>query len=205
MPHASRICKNLKNSSIVKNTLSTNFNELPFLIFLLSLVDLISQHKVRIVEGELRCRELSEYLSILKLKPYIWLSEDGSGIISKVEYDPKSNQLIGLVLPTNAQSGMPINFSFMAKSVSDIQKFMKMTTSSLVYVVMAQPLMENVPPFVLQIFGVDNKFTVAGFSSDGDPRLLSSMRANTKFPNHENSNFSCTLISDKIMCFVQDS
>lgn len=122
-------------------------------------MDLISQHKVRIVEGELRCRELSEYLSLLKLKPYIWLSEDGSGIISKVEYDPKSNQLIGLVLPTNAQSGMPISFSFMAKSVGDIQKFMKMATSSLVYVVMAQLLMENVPPFVLQIFGIDNKFT----------------------------------------------
>lgn len=30
--------------------------------------------------------------------------------------------------------------------------------SSVVYVVMAQPIDENIPPFVLQMFGSDNRF-----------------------------------------------
>lgn len=62
---------------------------------------------------------------------------------------------------------------------------------------MAQPLEENTQPFCLTIFSTDNKFktshvlsrwkyitenleavgiTVLGFSSDGDSRLLSSMK-----------------------------
>lgn len=35
---------------------------------------------------------------------------------------------------------------------------MKKQTTSLVYIVMAQPLQTGIPPFVLQIFGTNNKF-----------------------------------------------
>lgn len=33
--------------------------------------------------------------------------------------------------------------------------------SKLVYVVMAQPLNESIPPFILQIYGTNNKFLAA--------------------------------------------
>lgn len=95
-----------------------------------------------------------------KLPKCVWLCEDGSGIVQKVEYDPSSNQLIGLVLPLNENTGIPMSFSFMAKSAADIKKYIqKHPTAKLVYIVLAQPLKEKVPPFILQIYGTDNSFT----------------------------------------------
>lgn len=111
------------------------------------------------IEGELRCKQLNTYLEHLKLKKYVWLSEDATGIILKIEYDPSTNQVVGLVLPINPKTGIPISFSFMAESAADIQKFVKMRASKHLYLVLAQPLIAKVPPFVLQIFGTDNTFT----------------------------------------------
>lgn len=119
----------------------------------------INQNKSQIVEGELRIKELLHYLETLKLEKCVWLSEDATGIVAKVEFDPKSNQMIGLVLPTDSTTGMPIPFSYMASNESEIYSNMKSSTSTNVYLVMAQPLMKNIPAFVLQLFGSDNKFT----------------------------------------------
>lgn len=55
----------------------------------------INESKSRIVEGKLRCEELRDYLTERKASTDVWLSEDASGIISKIQYDPTSNQLIG--------------------------------------------------------------------------------------------------------------
>lgn len=89
----------------------------------------------------------------------IWLCEDASGIDVKVELDPSTNQLVGLVLPFDSENGMPITFTFLAESTEKIQKHMKEATSTHVYIVLAQPLIQNAPPFILQIFGSDNTFT----------------------------------------------
>lgn len=37
--------------------------------------------------------------------------------------------------------------------------FMQYKKSTLVYIVMAIPLKEGVPPFILQLYGTDNRFT----------------------------------------------
>lgn len=94
---------------------------------------------------------------------------------------------------------------------------------------MAQPLKENIPPFILQIFGTDNKFTgknvtkrwkyirkelekygieIVGISSDGDTRLLSSMiyscnLSNKAIINEENLSpyFNCSMLT----IFIQDT
>lgn len=118
----------------------------------------ISEYKTKIVEGELRCKELLNYLSTLNAKKYVWLSEDASGVVTKVEFDSKTNQMVGLVLPFNSSTGMPIPFSFLARSTDEMQANMKKNKSSLVYIVMAQPLMKNTPPFILQLFGTNNRF-----------------------------------------------
>lgn len=88
----------------------------------------------------------------------IFLSEDASGVVRKVSYDSHTNQMIGLVLPFNDANGMPQLFSFQANSADDIKRYMELPQSILVYIVVAQSLKKDSPPFILQIFGSINKF-----------------------------------------------
>lgn len=126
--------------------------------FFFQIVNYITQRKNTVIEGELRCKELAEYLRELKAPKQIWISEDASGIVSQVSYDSTTNQLVGLVLPTN-HTGMPIPYSFTPQSINDIElQIEENPKSKLVYLILAQPLMENVPPFILQVFGTDNCF-----------------------------------------------
>lgn len=123
------------------------------------LVKYIQEHKKKIIEGELRCDELKVYLEKIGAPKIVWLSEDGSGVIQRAVYDVSSNQLVGLVLPIDKSTGMPISMTFVTRSLKDIENHMTAPLSKLIYVVIAQPIMENCPPFVLQLFGTDNKFT----------------------------------------------
>lgn len=118
----------------------------------------ISKRKQNIVEGQLRCSELAVYLDKLNAPKKVWISEDASGLVSKVQYDAKTNQLVGLVLPLDSK-GMPISYSFTPQSMVDIQKQIEENPkSTLVYLVLAQPLKDNTPPFILQCWGTDNTF-----------------------------------------------
>lgn len=119
----------------------------------------IQENRVKIVEGELRCNELKVYLDKIKSPHCVWLSEDGSGIVQKVVYDVNTNKLVGLNLPFDESTGMPINSTFMARNLREIEKHMENSKSHLVYIVMAQPVKQNAPPFVLNIFGTNNKFS----------------------------------------------
>lgn len=122
-------------------------------------VSYISKGKDRIIEGNLRVKELSNYLERLKLPKKVWICEDASGINAKVEYDPTSEQLVGNVLPLNSRTGIPESSIFLTRSAEEIRQNAQAPLSTLVYMVLALPLMPNVPPFVLQIYGTDNKFT----------------------------------------------
>lgn len=97
----------------------------------------------------------------LKLPLSVWLSEDGSGITPKVEYDTINSQLVGKVLPIDERTGIPIPHSYIVRTPREIEDHLtnkSVNKASLVYIIMAQPLKQNVPPFVLSIFGTDNKF-----------------------------------------------
>lgn len=93
---------------------------------------------------------------------YVWLSEDATAIVSKVTYDPSTNQLVGLLLPRDKTTGCPTPFSFSAKDAETIKSHLTAERSTTVYLVMAQPLDEEIPPFVLQMFGDRNKFDSHG-------------------------------------------
>lgn len=129
------------------------------MFFLFIIVNYISQSKCKIIEGELRCQELLNYLTELNLELKVWLCEDATGLCGKVEYHSLTDQLVGLVLPLNDKTGMPKPFTFMARSVEDMKKYSKEPLSTLVYVVLAQPILPKAPPFLLQIYGTDNKFS----------------------------------------------
>lgn len=121
----------------------------------------IHEKKVKVTEGELRCKGLADYLESIKAPKYVWLSEDGSGIIAKVVYDVASNLLIGLNLPLNQNTGMPESSVFKARYVKEIEKHMSQPKSTLVYVIMAQPIVPHASPYILQISGTNNKFKTA--------------------------------------------
>lgn len=127
-------------------------------MYCFSSVNHIHKDKELIIEGELRCKKLVDYLNKTESPKSIFISEDGSGIVKNIVYDRRSNQLVGLVLPFNEKTGMPIRFSFQAKTAADIKNYVKLSQSHLVYIICAQPLKRNVPPFILQIYGTDNKF-----------------------------------------------
>lgn len=119
----------------------------------------ISQKKQKFIEGELRCKELAQYLIQLGAPMAVWLAEDASGIVPNVAYDPNTNQIVGLVLPTETKTGIPISYSYTPQSINDIDRMINRNAkSTLIYLVLAQPIMDNAPPFVLQVFGTDNKF-----------------------------------------------
>lgn len=123
-------------------------------------MDHINKRKEKIIEGDLRCQQLSQYLDKLNAPREVWLAEDGSGLVAKVSFDSTSNQLVGLVLPTNETTGMPTIFSFTPHSAHEIEyQIRNNPKSTIVYLILAQPMIDNVPPFVLQAFGSDNRFT----------------------------------------------
>lgn len=72
----------------------------------------ISMQKENVIEGKLRVKELSDYLTRMNAPRNIWLSEDGSGIIPKACYDSGSNQIVGLVLPISNEDGQPISYTY---------------------------------------------------------------------------------------------
>lgn len=118
----------------------------------------INDSKKPILEGELRCMQLEAYLSERNAGNNIWLCEDASGLIGKIQYDQTFDQLIGLVLPLDENNGCPKRYEHTARDQEEITKFMQHSKSSLVYIVMAVPLKQGVPPFILQMYGTDNKF-----------------------------------------------
>ena len=132
----------------------------------------------------------------------ISIAEDATRVIGRVDYDGETDRCVGFVLPSD-ENGLPIVDSFIAVSFTAIEKmFRENTVSRYAYVYMAQPLCSNVPPICLACLGTDNKFkaedimlrwkyiveqcaqrdiTVLSFGSDGDSRLMKSMKVSASF------------------------
>lgn len=118
----------------------------------------IRQTDDKLIEGELRCAALLEYLKKRELPLIVSLSEDATRIDGRPQYDNKSNQILGFVLSLD-QNGMPVPNAFPARNAEEIMKhFSTQKTTNFVTVVMAQPLAES-PPFCLLLFASDTKFT----------------------------------------------
>ncbi|KAJ1529957.1 hypothetical protein ONE63_006685 [Megalurothrips usitatus] len=148
-------------------------------------------------EGYLRVRELKEYLVSNSYPFKVFLQEDGTNIVSKFQYDVKSDIIVGPVLPLMA-NGMPQVDAFPASSAAMIaHHFASVEPAGTAYIMMAQPMSQTAAPFCLLVYGTNNKFTsesvsfrwdfvkkellkegieVIGFSSDGAGQLLRAMQ-----------------------------
>lgn len=159
----------------------------------------IRKSSCNIVEGVLRKHELLLYLTERNLPLHVILSEDETRIVGRVQYDAKTNQVVGFTLPLNQTTGLPIPFRYNARNAEEIMSHFSIenSISSYLTVVMAQPLSQNVPAFCLLAYGSDNKYTAADVcnrwdyiseelaslnikswsnASDSEPRFNSAMR-----------------------------
>lgn len=156
-------------------------------------------------EGEFAFDQLSVHLKAYNAPRIVSISEDATRVITRIEYDPNSNKLVGFVLPLDTEY-LPIGGSFLATSFDKIeQMFLSTSKASSAYIYVAQPLSPSAPPFCLCLIGTDNRFDansvthrwkymikeckkrnieVVSFSADGDSRLLTSMRVESKLYNY---------------------
>ena len=122
--------------------------------------------------------------------------------MGRVEYDSKTDQRVGFVLPLD-QNGLANGDSFLAVLFSAIEAmFQNNSIAKFAYVYIAQPLCSDVPPFCLACIGTDNKFTamnvmqrwkyivtecdkrniaVLSFGGDGDSRVMKGMKVSSLF------------------------
>lgn len=180
-----------------------------------------------VTEGVLRCEELAIYLSERSLEPVVCLSEDATRITGRVQYDSKSNQLIGFVLPLSSGNGVPIPFKYPARNAEEILGHFvsQNSTASFLNVIMAKPI-ANVPAFCLTVFGSDNKYTaedvakrwqyiteqlakvkikVLTISSDSDPKYNKAMRLLSEL-GHKTKNIWFSMRGDRFGPFyIQDT
>lgn len=68
-----------------------------------------------VIEGVMRCSQLKKFLEDRQLPMTVWVSEDGTRFTSRLQYDPGTNQIVGLLLPID-KNGMPVAKSFLATS-----------------------------------------------------------------------------------------
>lgn len=165
-----------------------------------------AKHYRSLEEGNLDFEGLRTFLEDRSLPKRVWISEDGTRVTAKVEYDEKTNKIIGFTLPLI--NGLPKTDAYIASSAKTIEDYFRQCIKShYAYAIMAQPLSDKAPPYCLGLFGTDNRFTandvksrwsymiktaeefgihVVGFSSDGDSRFMKSMRENSVLPIPEN-------------------
>lgn len=117
--------------------------------------------KSAMVDGRLQTNELLQYLTERNLPLVVALSEDATCIEGKIQYNAKTNQVSGFVLPLNKNNGMPVPLSFPAQNVAEIVEHFsrKNEVAKFVNVVMAQPVSVDCPAFPLLLFASDGKYT----------------------------------------------
>ncbi|KAK3909541.1 Protein translocase subunit 2 [Frankliniella fusca] len=155
-------------------------------------------------EGKFRFDALKEHLQSRNAPLEVFISEYATRITGRIQYHPSTNQIVGFVLSLNSH-GIPIVGSYPATCAKEMGRYFKeCETSNNAYVIMAQPISSDAPPFCLAIFGTNSKFgachvvkrwswmtseaekrgiRIAGYASDGDSKLLSAMRFKTVVPS----------------------
>ena len=160
-----------------------------------------NKHYQPLKEGEFLFDKLLAHLDAYNAPRVISISGDATGVVSRIDYDGNSDSIVGFVLPLNEKS-LPEHDYFKATSFERIEQMFTMSRKSTnAYIYMAL----NVPPFCLAVIGTDNCFdatvilkrwqyiieqcnarniSVISFGSDGDTRLLTSMRLSIKLHNY---------------------
>ena len=74
---------------------------------------MINSEYCNINEGEFRFDDLLKHIALYKVPKVISVGEDATRLISKVQYDSKTNRMVGFVLPCD-NNGLPLTDTFLA-------------------------------------------------------------------------------------------
>lgn len=89
-----------------------------------------------------------------------WGSEDATKITRGVRYCPRTNKMVGLAGPLNKETGLPDLSEFIFETVENsFEIYQKSSKAEYMNVMMFQPLASQSMPFVLNMYGTDNRFT----------------------------------------------
>lgn len=160
----------------------------------------IQKSNIHIKEGILRTHHLLLYLKERNLPLIVTLSEDATKIEGRVQYDSKTNQIVGFPLPINKITGLPKAFAFKARNAFEMASHFEQNGEGAenINVVMARPVTtDRVPAFCLLVYATDNRYNrrdickrwtsivnelnevgikVLCFASDSDTKYNCSMR-----------------------------
>ena len=102
------------------------------------------KHYSNFTEGVFRFDKLSVHLDAYQAPRVISISEDATRIISRIEYEPTTDKLVGFVLPVD-ENFLPLTESFIATSFEQIEAmFHNEPRSTYTYVYVAQPMAPGV-------------------------------------------------------------
>lgn len=114
-------------------------------------------------EGEILANELAEHLRRSKVPKEDWIvfiCEDDTSVIKRIEYDVKSDAVIGFTPHLSEESGLPFIRQFPASSPKAVDHYASsLPKSSMIHAIVAVPLSTKAGPFTLCCFGTDSKFT----------------------------------------------
>jgi len=79
--------------------------------------------KERIDSSKIYVKELKSFLKEFDQPLEVIISEDATRITSRIELDPRTNELVGLLAPLNPNTGMPFENYFKATKPSKILDF----------------------------------------------------------------------------------
>jgi hypothetical protein len=152
------------------------------------------------VEGEFRFQLIKEYLKSNKCN-YVFIAEDATSSISRIDYDATSNSFIGFSLPL--LNGVPKANFFQTENFEQLELwFNEIDKAKFINLYMLKSLVLSKPPFILAAYGSNNKakaieifkrwlfiyqqcliqdIRVIGFSTDADSRFLRAMRLCSRF------------------------
>jgi hypothetical protein len=129
----------------------------------------IAQFQLPEKEGEIRAKDLVEYLRQHDLPLVVSIAEDATAVTGRLGYSHRFNSVVGFGLPLQI-NGLPNSKDAEVNSADDfVSIFRSYERASTVMVVMAQPLSNSVSPLRICSFGSNNRFT----SDDVENRMNS--------------------------------
>ncbi|CAF2127717.1 unnamed protein product [Rotaria magnacalcarata] len=161
---------------------------------------LIRNQEMRMTESEFQFQLIKEHLKSNKCN-YVFIVEDATSSICRIDYDATSNSFIGFSSPLI--DGVPQPNFFQTENFEQLELwFNEIDKAKFINLYMLKSLVLSDPPFIFAAYGSNNKakaieilkkwlfiyhqsliqdIHVIGFSTDADSRYLRAMRLCSRF------------------------
>lgn len=173
----------------------------------------LNEYHVDVPEGVINVTALKEYLTSNGLPPFVCISEDGTAVKGRREYNSKTNRILGFSLPLQS-NGLPDYRDSIVETAEDIvHHFDSFERATVAMIIMAQPIVDGFPPLRLCAFSSNNKSSacdvesrldfiksslnavgicVIAYSADGDSREMKVMRSKLNLGSNLKRGFPST-------------